>query len=126
MERPADLIAISTESLIGRRGKPLPEESAASDMQQQLQRPGHAGTHSRGGHIPPAPVKKVAITTQVEPELRLFYKIWAPQLGINMQDMQDVALRLARARLESVPERERLALWEVIKREAVSANEADA
>ena len=129
-----------TESIICRRGKHLFERNAALDMEKQFQRPDRDGTHLPGGHVPPDArrettkekvprpdrVEKVPMTTQVEPELRLFYKIWAPQLGINMQDMQDVALTLIKARLESVPERERLALWGVIKKEAASANEVGA
>jgi hypothetical protein len=65
----------------------------------------------------PAHVEKVAMTTHVMPDERLFYKIWAAQFGTNMQDMQGVALRLVKARLESVPERERSAMWEAIKKE---------
>jgi hypothetical protein len=127
------MIANSTESPICRRGKHLFE---AIDMQKELQRPGHAGMHLPGGHVSPeirheptketlpSPdrVEKVAMTTHVERDLRLFYKIWAARFHINMQDMQSVVLNLGKARLESVPEHERLALWEAMKKEAASAN----
>jgi hypothetical protein len=72
-----------------------------------------------------AQATKVTVTTHVEPDVRLFYKVSAAQFGMNMQDMQRVALVLVKARLESVPERARLAMWEGIQKEADRANEAD-